>query len=105
MRAQRTGELVTPVVIARHLGITSASTTALLDRLEKSGHIERQPNPEDRRSVLIAATDRSDQEIRHTLTTMHDRMMQVVSAMSEDERRIVVAFLTAMESAVDEIDA
>lgn len=105
MRAQAGGELVTPVVVARHLGITSASTTALLDRLEKSGHISRSANPEDRRSIIIEPTEKSDAEIRHTLSTMHARMMEVVRGMSDDERRTVVAFLAAMEAAVDEIDA
>ena len=51
-RARLRGSVVTPVTLSRYLGITSASTTALLDRLEKSGHLTRSPNPDDRRSVL-----------------------------------------------------
>lgn len=45
MRAHRNDEPVTPANLARYLGITSASTTALLDRLERTGNITRAPNP------------------------------------------------------------
>lgn len=105
MRAHMREESVTPAALARYLGITSASTTALLDRLEKSGHITRAPNPADRRSVLIAATERSDEEVRHTLTQMHERMMAVVRDMGPVQRETVIAFLDAMRAAVDRIGA
>lgn len=104
-RARLRDESVTPVALSRYLGITSASTTALLDRLEKSGHITRAPNPADRRSVLIASTEQSDAEVRHTLAAMHDRMMAVVRGMDADQRATVIGFLDAMRSAVDEIDS
>ena len=104
-RAQQRDERVTPVTISRYLGITSASTTALLDRLEKTGHITRTPNPDDRRSVLIASSQKSETEVRHTLGAMHERMMAVVRKMSADERATVIAFLDDMREAVDTIDA
>jgi DNA-binding MarR family transcriptional regulator len=104
-RANMRGEAVTPVTLSRYLGITSASTTAVLDRLEKSGHIRRTPNPQDRRSVLIAPSEKSDAEIRHTLTAMHERMMDVVRPLSPQDRAVVIGFLDSMREAVDQIDA
>ena len=103
-RARLRGESVTPIALSRYLGITSASTTALLDRLEKSGHLTRSPNPDDRRSVLVTSSEKSDAEIRHTLSAMHDRMMGIVRGMSEDDRATVIGFLDAMRDAVDQID-
>ncbi len=44
----------TPSELARQTGLTSGATTAMLDRLEKAGFIERRPNPDDRRGTLIA---------------------------------------------------
>lgn len=104
-RAQLRVDLVTPVTLSRYLGITSASTTALLDRLEKSGHIVRTPHPRDRRSIVITSSAKSDDEVRHTLAAMHDRMMAVVRDMSADDRTTVIGFLDAMREAVDQIDA
>jgi len=105
MRARKTGEPVTPANLARYLGITSASTTALLDRLERTGHITRAPNPGDRRSVVIEASDKADDEIRDTLTAMHARMVEVVRPMADRDRAVVIGFLDAMRRAVDDIDA
>ncbi len=43
----------TPTELARFTGLTTGSTTAMLDRLEKADFIRRTPNPHDRRGVLI----------------------------------------------------
>ncbi|MBP2411986.1 hypothetical protein JOF48_000785 [Arthrobacter stackebrandtii] len=43
--AANTGAVATPGAIAGHLKISTASTTKLLDRLEKAGHITRSPTP------------------------------------------------------------
>lgn len=104
-RASQRNELVTPVHLSRYLGITSASTTALLDRLARSGHITREPHPTDRRSVTIRSSARAEEEIRDTLGAMHERMMSVVRPMAPADRAVVVAFLDAMRDAVDSIDA
>lgn len=103
-RARVRDEIVTPVQLSRYLGITTASTTALLDRLAKSGHVTRSPHPTDRRSVVVSITDDSETEVRHTLGAMHERMMAVVRPMSARDRATVVDFLDAMRRAVDQID-
>jgi DNA-binding MarR family transcriptional regulator len=46
--------IASPSELARHTGLTSGATTAMLDRLEKAALIERRPNPNDRRGTLIA---------------------------------------------------
>jgi len=46
----------TPTALARRVGVTPASATAQLDRLELAGHVVRQANPRDRRSVLVTLT-------------------------------------------------
>src|SRR5512147_3196898 len=45
--------LATPSELGRYAGLSSGATTAMLDRLEKTGIIERRPNPNDRRSSHI----------------------------------------------------
>ncbi|HEY2765274.1 MAG TPA: MarR family transcriptional regulator [Pseudonocardiaceae bacterium] len=48
---------LTPTAIAERLGMTTASVTGLLDRLSASGYLTRNPNPRDRRSILVTLTD------------------------------------------------
>ena len=49
---QRLGP-VTAGVLARESGLTPASVTALITRLERKGYARRVPNPADGRSVLV----------------------------------------------------
>ena len=92
---------VRPGELTRYLGLSTASTTALLDRLERSGHIVRVANPGDRRSVFVRSTPRADAEVRQTLGNMHDRMLAAVIEMSPEDSATVVAFLHRMSDAVD----
>ncbi|WP_158864748.1 MarR family transcriptional regulator [Leifsonia sp. AG29] len=87
------GVTVTAGVLAEHLRISTASTTKLLDRLEKAGHIERRPHPSDRRAVTIAITPETHREIRRTMGLQHARRFEVARALNPEERRIVTRFL------------
>lgn len=39
--------------IAEHTGLTTGAVTGMIDRLTRAGYVERTPNPDDRRSVLV----------------------------------------------------
>jgi DNA-binding MarR family transcriptional regulator len=104
LQAEADGRTVGPKELGARLGVTSASTTTLVDRLVKSGHVRREPHPTDRRALILRPTKGSDDEVRHTLGLMHRRMMDVASSLSADEASIVVDFLHRMRDAVDAID-
>lgn len=101
MEADRARESVTPRGLANRLGISSASTTALLDRLESSGHIARRPHPTDRRSMVIVATGQTDCEVRTTLGGMHQRMHAAAARLDPAQAATVIAFLHEMTQAID----
>jgi DNA-binding MarR family transcriptional regulator len=84
--------------------MTSASVTAMLDRLTKSGHVLRTPHPTNRRSNLVTATPGSDDEVRHTLGEMHRRMMATARALPAVDAELVRDFLDRMTTVVDGID-
>jgi DNA-binding MarR family transcriptional regulator len=92
---------VMPSEISRHLGISSASTTALIDRLERAGMVERVSHPTDRRSILVAATDRAEQAIAATHDAFQRRLTDLTATLDSDERRDVIAYLTALADAAD----
>ncbi|MCT9624139.1 MarR family transcriptional regulator [Pseudarthrobacter sp. SL88] len=104
LRAQASGKTVVPKDLSQFLGITSASTTSLIDRLVSSGHVRREAHPSDRRSVVVVPTVESDTEVRETLGAMHKRMMSVAESLSAEEARIVVAFLQKMADAIGVLD-
>lgn len=94
---------VKPSEIARHLDISSASTTALLDRLERSGMVERISHPTDRRSILIAATPAAEAAVASTLEAFETRLHDLSAALDPDARATVVSYLAALTEAADAI--
>ena len=105
LRASGQERLVSPRELTRYLGVSTASTTAIIDRLEKTGHVTRIPHPTDRRSIHVVATEASDAEVRATLGEMHTRMMAAVVDMTPDESAAVIACLSRLQDAVDQVDA
>nr|BFD94880.1 MarR family transcriptional regulator [Kitasatospora sp. Xyl93] len=57
--AARAGEVVTPGRLGEALGLNSAGTTGLVDRLERLGLIRRERDPEDRRRVRLLVEERA----------------------------------------------
>ena len=105
LRAHRDQRTTGPKELATYLGVSSASTTVLLDRLEKGGHIRREHSPFDRRALIIVPTASTDDEVRTTLGDVHERLVEIAEQLSEEEARTIIDFLTDMREAVDEIDA
>lgn len=101
LKQRSAGRMVSPKDIAAYLGISTASTTVLIDRLVRSGHVERRPHPTDRRGLVIAATIDSDDEVRATLGDMHRRMIDVAESLTADQATAVLRFLDLMREAVD----
>ncbi|WP_245852069.1 MarR family winged helix-turn-helix transcriptional regulator [Isoptericola jiangsuensis] len=102
--AERRGDSVTPRDLAEDLGISTASTTKVLDRLTGSGHLERLPHPRDRRSVVVVATPDAHAEVRARLAGAHARMLAAARAVPEHCRPAVRDFLLAMAASVDTPD-
>ena len=100
LKAEREGALLTPGMLAKRIGISTASTTVLIDRLERSGHLARRPHPTDRRSLVVVSTTGSDAEVRQTLGRMHHAMIDVADSLDPDELRAVARFLAGMIDAV-----
>ncbi|RWZ59180.1 MarR family transcriptional regulator [Labedella populi] len=95
---------VGPRDLSTYLQISSASTTVLIDRLVRSGHVERRPHPTDRRALLLVPTVATDDEVRQTLGQMHKRMLAAAETLHPDELETVVRFLDSMRNAVDAVD-
>lgn len=92
------GEPVTARDIARHLGISSASTTKLLDRLEAGGHIRRTPHPSDRRALAVVVDPETRAAAEATVGREHARRFRVAAALAPAEREIVIRFLEQLSS-------
>ncbi|HEY9012026.1 MAG TPA: MarR family transcriptional regulator [Devosia sp.] len=84
--------------IARAIRLTPAAVTALIDRLEKRGYVVRQPDPDDRRKVLVAASTRTAELTREVYEPLGRRGAELLSQFSDDELR---AFIRMLEASVE----
>ncbi|WP_223622018.1 MarR family winged helix-turn-helix transcriptional regulator [Microbacterium sp. EST19A] len=90
-------ELVaTPSGIAHHLGISTAATTKLLDRLENGGHIHRAPHPTDRRALAITITPETRHAAMETVGRQQAKRFYAAARLSREERDVVIRFLADM---------
>ncbi|MDN3482166.1 MarR family transcriptional regulator [Arthrobacter sp. APC 3897] len=102
MHAHRHGSALGPTELSRLLSISSASTTALIDRLVRSGHVERQIHPTDRRALKLVPTDKSHVDMHSSLSRLHERMMNAASSLSPGEANAVTRFLQELTGIVDQ---
>ncbi|MFJ3956269.1 MarR family winged helix-turn-helix transcriptional regulator [Arthrobacter sp. NPDC090010] len=91
--AENQGRVATPGAIAAHLGISSAATTKLLDRLERGGHVVRGQHPQDRRALAITVTPDTRTAAMSTVGRQQARRFGVAAQLSSAERETVTRFL------------
>jgi len=98
--ADRAGIAATPGWLGGQLGLGSAATTALLDRLERAGHIGRTPDPGDRRRVLLRVQEQAKYLGWSFFGPLIGRMIASIGEFDEAELDAVTRFLGAMNEAV-----
>lgn len=81
--------IATPSELARHTGLTSGATTAMLDRLEKAGLIERRPNPDDRRGTLIAPAQSGAAKAASWFESARRAQAELIASYSAAELEII----------------
>lgn len=88
--------VATPGGIAHHLGVSTAATTKLLDRLEQGGHIRRAPHPTDRRALQISITAETRHAAMETVGRQQAKRFYAAARLTPAERDVVIRFLTDM---------
>lgn len=92
---------VSPHDVARHLRISTASTTKLLDRLEEAGHVVRRPHPTDRRSRVIELTDVSRGEFYRHFGARLRGMRAVAEEFTDEELAAAARLIRGMSAVFD----
>lgn len=94
-------QVVTPSKITQHLRISPATTTKLLDRLEKADHITREPHPTDRRALQIRITAETRKAAYETVGALQSRRFHAAVRLTRSERNVVIRFLKDMTDQID----
>ena len=82
----------TPSQLAAHTGLTSGATTAMVDRLERVGLIERHPHPDDRRGTILVLTKKAMRKLPSLFASLGTAMETLVSSYSQKELTVLNDF-------------
>jgi DNA-binding MarR family transcriptional regulator len=99
------GQPLTPTAIAERLIVTTASVTSLLDTLERRGLVERRPDPQDRRRLLIVITQDGRAIVDQFLPEVVALQTAALAALTEAERRQLVELLATLGAHLATLDA
>lgn len=94
--SQRNDTLTTASQVAKHLGITTASVSRMIDRLVEDRHIRRLPHPQDRRSAVLEVTAATQAIARASVGHNHAKRFYAIGELSAQERAAVIKFFDAM---------
>jgi DNA-binding MarR family transcriptional regulator len=78
-----------PSELSRYTGLSSGSTTAMIDRLEQSGLVVRQSNPHDRRGTLVVINSEAAHNFRPLFTGVRLAQNELLDRYSRAELEIL----------------
>jgi DNA-binding MarR family transcriptional regulator len=84
--------------LARATGLTTASITGVVDRLEEAGFVTRERDPHDRRRVVVQINvDRAMKDVAAVFAPMLGAWREMAARYPDDELRLIVDFYARME--------
>jgi DNA-binding MarR family transcriptional regulator len=95
----------TPKELARHSGLAPASVTAMIDRLESKGIVNREPHPDDRRKILISLDSHAIASGVHLWDHLVKRMYELCDRYTDGELRTIIGFVEAAAALTHESTA
>ena len=104
LAVERGGRL-TPSEIADYLGVSRSNCSAILDRLETDGYVERAVNPADRRQFFIGATPAGHQVADGIDGRRRERLVEALQEMDPGELDALGTGLAALERALAHVEA
>ena len=84
--------------LARATGLTTASITGVIDRLEEAGYVSRERDPRDRRRVVVTLSlDQAMRNVASVFLPMMRDWRELATRYTDDELRVIVDFYARME--------
>jgi DNA-binding MarR family transcriptional regulator len=90
-----------PSELARRLQLSTGAVTALVDRLEASGHAARTAHPSDRRRVVVTRTSKASEALAEEAAPLASEIHRLAEALSDEELQAVGKFLDGLINIVE----
>ena len=83
--------------ISRALAVNKSTAARALSRLEETGYIKREPNPDDKRELLIYPTDKMTEILGSVRRISSEWNALISEGISEDELAVFESVMERME--------
>jgi DNA-binding MarR family transcriptional regulator len=91
----RSGPLPTGA-LAPQLGVGVSAVTGIVDRLEHAGYVRREPDPTDRRRVLVVADASRTPDLTGIFADLSKEMATLLTKYDDRELAAIADYLTRM---------
>jgi DNA-binding MarR family transcriptional regulator len=85
--------------LADRLALSRAAVTALVDRLERAGYVERSQDPDDRRSVKVSLLPATWRAFAGVYRPLGVRVLAATADLTDDELHAVFTALASIAGA------
>jgi len=93
---------LTPGALLRATLVTSGTMTNRIDRLAARGLVSREPDPRDRRGVLVTLSERGREAVDAAFTGLLDREHVLLSRLGPEQRDVLANLLRTLLVPFDE---
>jgi len=90
-----------PSLLGEKLIVSRATVTGLVDSLELKGLVQRNPHPDDRRSLLVAITPEGLEVVKQLRPAIHDLEKAWLSGLSDGELTDLIGMLHRVQASLD----
>lgn len=85
--------------LGEHLDVIPSTAMRMVDRLAAAGMLEREPDPGNRRQILIALTGKGRSTVRQATERRRAEIARIVAAMPQGQRAGLIRALRAFSEA------
>lgn len=82
-----------PGAIGKVLGVSSAASSGIIDRLEQRGHAVRVEHETDKRRTLVTISDSGRSEVIGHLMPMFRELAELDAGLTDEQREVVTRYL------------
>jgi MarR family transcriptional regulator, organic hydroperoxide resistance regulator len=89
----------TPGRLATWTGLSTGGVTVALDRLQKAGYIRREPNPADRRSLIVTLMPVRNRKLNSMYGEVETETRRLLATLPSGDLEAVIRFFETLREA------
>jgi DNA-binding MarR family transcriptional regulator len=94
-------EEITAAQVSRQVHLSPATVTGIVDRLERSGFVERERRSRDRRKICLNLTPRGEERLQTMNPSLQDRFLRRLMNIDESEQAQILNALRRIEELME----